>query len=293
TDSTVLIQGETGTGKELIARAIHHGGPRRGGPFLTVNCAALSAGLLESELFGHVKGAFTGAEHDREGRFQLADGGTILLDEVTEIDEPLQAKLLRVLQESEFEPVGSSESIRVDVRVIATTNRDIAEAVREGDFREDLFFRLNVLPVVAAPLRDRREDIPVLVKHFCTRQSRRMGVPEKSFDAAAMRALAEYRWPGNVRELENLVERLYVLVPETTVSAEAVAPYLGGSSGGGPVRSGEIEPGFTSIEEAERVLIEATLERFDGHRQKTAEALGIGVRTLGMKLKQWGLVKKT
>jgi formate hydrogenlyase transcriptional activator len=211
TDSTVLILGETGTGKEIIARAIHERSSRRERPLVKVNCGAINAGLVESELFGHVKGAFTGAHANRDGRFKLADGGTIFLDEVGELPSDTQVKLLRVLQEREFEPVGSSKSLHVDVRVIAATNRDLEQAVREMKFRADLFYRLNVLPLRVPPLRERRDDIRLLASFFACRLARRLGRPEPRIPESVMRQLMDYAWPGNVRELQNVIERAVVL----------------------------------------------------------------------------------
>jgi formate hydrogenlyase transcriptional activator len=217
TDSTVLVSGETGTGKELIARAIHDRSARRGRPLVKVNCSAISAGLLESELFGHVKGAFTGAIERRVGRFELADGGTLFLDEVGELPPEAQAKLLRVLQEREFEPVGSSKPLRVDVRVIAATNRDLGEAIRAGRFRADLFYRLNVLPLVAPPLRERRSDIPQLAMFFVARLAKRFGKTVDAVSRDSMDRLVGYAWPGNVRELQNVIERAVVLAEGRTL----------------------------------------------------------------------------
>lgn len=211
TDSTVLICGETGTGKELIARAIHDLSLRKGKTFVRLNCAALPAGLLESELFGHEKGAFTGALAQRIGRLELADGGTLFLDEVGEIPIELQPKLLRVLQEREFERLGSTRTIRTDVRLIAATNRDLAKMVEEQKFRADLFFRLNVFPVELPALRERAEDIPLLVRHFAEEFSRRMGRKVEAISSQTMNALRQYRWPGNIRELQNVIERSVIL----------------------------------------------------------------------------------
>ncbi len=213
TDTTVLIHGETGTGKELIARALHEGSPRRERPMIKLNCSAISAGLVESELFGHVKGAFTGATDRRVGRFELADGGTLFLDEVSELPLDTQAKLLRVLQEQEFEPVGSSKTLKVDVRVVAATNRDLAADSRNGRFRADLFYRLNVFPIELPPLRERHEDIETLAEHFMRRMARKLGKPLDGIEPETLRALKAYSWPGNIRDLQNTIERAAVLAP--------------------------------------------------------------------------------
>jgi len=286
--ATVLITGESGTGKELIARAIHAASPRAGQPMLCVNCAALSPTLLESELFGHEKGAFTGADRMRKGRFELADGGTLLLDEVSEISPALQAKLLRVLQEREFERVGSSVTRRVDVRVIATTNRDLRDWAAKARFREDLYYRLSVLPIEVPPLRERREDVPLLLDHFVGRVCAREGRPRPKFTPEAIALLTDYTWPGNVRELQNLCERVCVLEFGRDVTPDTLRPLLTGPlkavsapADGLRYRDGHI------LSDAEQELILSTLERFHGHREKTARALGIGLRTLGLKLKKW------
>ena len=285
TSSTVLLYGESGTGKEVIARTIHAKSPRAGSPFLAVNCAALSAGLLESELFGHEKGAFTGADRMRKGRFELAHGGTILLDEVSEIDINLQAKLLRVLQEREFERVGSSDTRKADVRVIATTNRDLTKTVREGRFREDLYFRLNVLPLRVPPLREHIEDIPALVAHFIEKCAVTVGRRFKGVAPEALRKLEEYHWPGNIRELENIIERAAVLAAGDRIELCDISPSLNG----GRMMSISNEVQITTVEEMERKLITAVLERFDWHQKRSAEVLGIGVRTLRDKMKKWDL----
>ncbi len=285
TSETVLIYGESGTGKELVARAIHVQSPRAGGPFVSVNCPALSAHLMESELFGHEKGAFTGADSDRVGRFEMANGGSLLLDEVTEIEPPLQAKLLRVLQEKAFERVGSSRTLHVDVRVLATTNRDLEKEIAEGRFRQDLYYRLAVLPIWVPPLRQRKEDIPELIAHFQQQCAQRLARPVPELDNSALALLMEYDWPGNVRELENLITRICVLTTETTVRADQLRKWLPNVA---PRPKFESIPVGMSIQEMERYLIEATLERFGGHREKTAKALGIGVRTLTEKLRQYG-----
>jgi len=311
---TVLIHGESGVGKEVIARAIHECSARAGEAMLAMNCAALSPSLLESELFGHEKGAFTGAEKLRKGRFELADRGTLLLDEISEVSPQIQAKLLRVLQERVFERVGSSTPIGVDVRVLATTNRDLPSAVERGEFRQDLYFRLNVLPLHIPALRDRTDDVPVLASHFIESVCGREGRPTRAFDDEAMELLQAYHWPGNVRELQNICERAVVLSRSEEIPASLIRPWLGGQpvasiaahpaqAPAGPSAAPAPASGLGSVvesaplnglagapralEEIEREAIVRTLTRFNGHRQKTAEALGIGVRTLGLKLKKW------
>ncbi|MBI2933697.1 MAG: sigma-54-dependent Fis family transcriptional regulator [Planctomycetes bacterium] len=276
-DATVLICGETGTGKEVAARTIHRLSARRAGPFLAVNSAALSAGLLESELFGHEKGAFTGADRMRRGRFELAEGGTLLLDEVSEIDLALQAKLLRVLQERAFERVGSSVTRRCNVRVIATTNRDLRAEVGRGRFREDLYYRLNVLPVRLPPLRERREEIPALAEHFLKRFGAR-----KRISAAALDRMHDYDWPGNVRELGNVIERAIVLSPGEVIDEDGVGPCLEGR-----VRRPDVE-GLAGLplDEIEDRLIVAAVERCGGNRERAARELGISSRTLRDRLKK-------
>jgi DNA-binding NtrC family response regulator len=288
--ATVLIRGESGTGKEVVARAIHQASERRERPMLAVNCAALSENLLESELFGHEKGAFTGADRMRRGRFELADGGTLLLDEISEIAPGLQAKLLRVLQESTFERVGSGVSLQVDVRVIATTNRNLERAVADGKFREDLFYRLNVVPIDLPPLRRRSEDIPELCRHFLHQAAKRDRSPFRHIEPEALRLLQRYDWPGNVRELQNIIERACVLETEPgVVRAATIAPWLsGGTAGRAPAGSSAVEElAGKPLADIEKKVILSTLQQFKGHRAKTAVALGIGIRTLGMKLKRW------
>jgi transcriptional regulator with PAS, ATPase and Fis domain len=251
---------------------------------LAVNCAALSENLLESELFGHEKGAFTGADKLRRGRFELADGGTLLLDEISEIAPALQAKLLRVLQESCFERVGSSLTQVVDVRLIATTNRNLEAAVEEGEFRQDLFYRLNVVPVEIPPLRRRVEDIPDLARHFLSLSSKREKTPFRHIEPEALRLLQKYHWPGNVRELQNIVERASILEGEPgVIRAETIEPWLRTK----PAAAAAGALAGMPLAEIEKQVILSTLEQFKGHRMRTATALGIGVRTLGMKLKRW------
>jgi DNA-binding NtrC family response regulator len=283
-NATVLIRGESGTGKEVVARAIHMSSARKERPMLAVNCAALSENLLESELFGHEKGAFTGADRLRRGRFELADGGTILLDEISEIAPALQAKLLRVLQENCFERVGSSLTQQVDVRVIATTNRNLERCVEEGDFRRDLFYRLNVVPIEIPPLRNRIEDLPELSRHFLHHASRRDKAAFRHIEPEALRALQKYDWPGNVRELQNILERAVVLEMQPgLITAATIEPWLKHSAAT-PIAEGLAG---RALAEIEKEVILSTLQQFKGHRVRTATALGIGVRTLGMKLKRW------
>lgn len=370
-DATVLIQGESGTGKEVIARACHKASPRRDQVMLCLNCAALSSSLLESELFGHERGAFTGADTERKGRFELADGGVLFLDEVSEIAPTLQAKLLRVLQEGQFERVGSSRTRTVDVRVIATTNRNLARSVADGSFRQDLYYRLNVLPVVLPALRERGSDVPALAMHFLQAIARRSGAKPKTLTPHAAALLASHSWPGNVRELQNLCERAAVLSSGDELDAALFRPWLevatavasatplpaartvqdqahprahdqahdqaharaqdpgvlapqpalgspplqapptleraalpGGAWGDRPEGALQPEPErgpdlstfvelpagpepVRPLEEIEREKILAALEHFDGNRTRAASALGIGLRTLGVKLKKW------
>jgi len=288
TDATVLLRGESGTGKEVAANALHQNSPRAGGPFVKVSCAALPETLLESELFGHEKGAFTGAVSRREGRFKLADRGTIFLDEVGEMSPALQAKLLRVLQEKEFEPLGSDRTIKVDIRVIAATNRDLERDVREGRFREDLYYRLNVVPLMLPPLRERREDIPLLAEHFLalSREKNRKAV--KRISGKALDALVRYEWPGNIRELENCVERAVIMAGEDVLRPADFPPQIGKLSGEEETDGFDIPEGL-SLAEMERALIIKTLAETGGNRTRAAEILGINRRTLQNKLKQYKL----
>jgi DNA-binding NtrC family response regulator len=287
TAETVLIVGESGTGKELVARSIHAQSERASAPLVSLNCPVLSAHLMESELFGHERGAFTGADSPRTGRFELADGGTILLDEISEIDLALQAKLLRVLQEKTFERVGSSKTVRVDARVIATSNRDLKEEVAGGRFREDLYYRLAVVPLVVPPLRERRDDVPALVAHFLKLAAQRLGRGPCTVSDAAGELLASYHWPGNVRELENIVTRASVLDTCGRIEADQISDWLAPTADGKDEFYTAVPVGL-SMDEMERRLIESTLARFGGHRAKTAEALGIGLRTLSGKLRSYG-----
>lgn len=292
TDETVLICGESGTGKELVARCLHAASRRADKALVGLNCPALSPQLMESELFGHERGAFTSADAPRVGRFELAEGGTILLDEVTEIDSGLQAKLLRVLQEKTYERVGSSQSRRTDVRVIATTNRDLLAEVKAQRFRNDLYFRLAVVPIEVPPLRSRREDLALLIRHFQLQAELRLKMPACRLAISAERLLRDYHWPGNVRELENVITRASVLHAGREVGAEVLQPWLldGGQMSVTAAISAEptAHVEVTRLEDMERRLIEATLEHFEGHREKSAQALGIGLRTLTNKLRQYG-----
>ena len=295
--ATVLITGESGTGKELVANALHQRSPRSGGPFVKLHCAALAESLLESELFGHEKGSFTGAVNRKDGRFQIADGGTLFLDEIGEISPSIQVKLLRFLQEHEFERVGGNQTIRVDVRVIAATNRDLADLVAKGKFREDLYYRLNVVSLEMPPLRDRRTDIPALAKFFLDRYTKENAKTIEGFTPDALERLVSYDWPGNVRELENAIERAVVLCNTPTVEARhlpaSVQPRM--APAGMPVI-----PGAT-MAEIERYAILETLKTTGGSTSRAAEMLGISVRTIQYRLHQYNeaprsdvqVVKKT
>lgn len=289
TPSTVLIRGESGTGKELIAGAIHALSPRANKRFVKVNCAAISSELLESELFGHEKGSFTGAIRQHEGKFILADGGSILLDEVSEMSAKLQAKLLRVLQEKEVDRVGSREPVSVDVRVMATTNRDLEKAIQNGTFREDLYYRLNVVTIEFPPLRERINDIPLLCRHFIQKYNQEMNKRIEGIDRDAEQALMRYHWPGNVRQLENAIERAVVLCGEKTIRSHHLPPEILGG-GGMPPRSGDgLGRVGQTVGEVERDLILRTLERVSGNRTRASEMLGISIRTLRNKLHEYRL----
>ena len=283
--ATILVRGESGTGKELVARAIHYGGVRCDRPFIKVNCAALSAGLLESELFGHEKGSFTGAHERKIGRFELADNGTLLLDEVSEIGIELQPKLLRALQEREFERVGGSTVIKVDTRIVCTTNRNLEEAVEKGQLREDLFFRLNVIPIVLPALRERKEDIPALMDYFLKRFVQENNRAITGFAPETIELFMEYEWPGNVRELQNTVERAVVLSSARVLGPEhfSFGPTRNARANGNSV---SVRIG-TTVGEMEKELILRTLDKHNQNRTHAAEVLGISVRTLRNKLKEY------
>ncbi len=309
--STVLITAESGTGKELVARALHLGSPRHNHPFIKVNCAAIPAGLVESELFGHERGAFTGAVSSRPGRFELADGGTLFLDEVSEIPKEIQVKLLRAIQESEFERVGGVKTLRVQVRLIAATNRNLEDLIREGHFREDLYYRLNVVPIHLPALRDRIEDLPFLVAHFVQRCNERLGKSVHGLSPAALAALDRYAWPGNIRELENLIERMVLFASDAWVDVDDLPEaYVSDTPAESSTRLAIVhEPsdprhirlplsslgldlkeavraGSRLVEEA---LIREALSKTDGNVTRSARALGISRRSLQSKMKELGL----
>jgi Nif-specific regulatory protein len=308
TVSTVLLRGETGTGKELVAHAIHINSPREEKPFVRVNCAALAPGVLESELFGHEKGSFTGAMERRRGRFELADGGTLFLDEVGDLPMEVQIKLLRTLQERELERVGGNETVKVDVRVVSATNRNLEKMIEEGEFREDLYYRLNVFPINLPPLRDRLEDLPVLANHFVTKFARQMGVPSQAASPDALAKLREYNWPGNVRELENIIERAMILAKGHPLAAQHLDF---GRRSGAPNQSGPVpavavaaapaaaaaapastEDGKSLAErllDSERKEIVAAVEKSRGNIASAARQLGINRSTLYYRLRKHGL----
>lgn len=290
TDSTVLITGESGTGKELIARFIHVHSRRSQNPFIAVNCGAIPPDLLESEMFGHKRGAFTGAVGSRMGMFQLANGGTIFLDEIGEMTGPLQVKLLRVLQEREIRPVGADRTVKVDVRVIAASNRDLASEVEKGRFREDLFYRLQVIPVQLPPLRERRSDIPILVQYFLDKYNAKQGNTPCTISDDTMVHLWEYDWPGNVRELENLIERMVILSEDHTIRVENLPPNIRSFISEKKIpRPTLTEQGIDlnqAVEEFEYRLIDEALRRTKGNKQAAARLLGLKRTTLVAKLRR-------
>jgi transcriptional regulator with GAF, ATPase, and Fis domain len=294
TDSTVLIIGESGTGKELVARALHYNSRRRERPMVVVNCSAIPQELLESELFGHEQGAFTGAVRTRIGKFESAHGGTVFLDEIGDMSPHLQAKLLRVLQEHEIERLGGNRPIKVDVRVIAATHRNLEEAMKEGKFREDLYYRLNVIPIRIPPLRERLSDIPILVNHFLEKFNHSRGKRLRGFTPRAMDALMRYHWPGNVRELEHLVERMVVLQGEGFVDLEDLPSPYSDLSPKVEGRQMKLPPEGIDLpelmREMERSLVLQALERSQGVKSKAAELLGIHRTTLVEKMRRLGLL---
>ncbi|TAN46047.1 MAG: sigma-54-dependent Fis family transcriptional regulator [Nitrospirae bacterium] len=283
-DTTVLIQGETGTGKELIARLLHRRSARSGNVFLPLNCGALSETLLESELFGHEKGAFTGALHEKKGVFETANGGTIFLDEINATSPAMQVKLLRVLQEQTIMRVGSAKPVSVNVRVLAASNANLSDEVSAGRFRKDLFYRLNVVVVNIPSLRERKDDIPLLAYHFLNKYSRKFDKDIASFSPEVLEISLSHQWPGNVRELENVIERAVIMEPSSEINAASLPP---------EIRKSPFDPlshtGLMTLEEMEKFLIQRTLRILDGQKNKAAEALGIDVTTLWRKLKKYGL----
>ena len=285
-DTTVLLRGESGAGKELIANAIHYNSPRAGKPFIKVNLAALPDSVIESELFGHEKGAFTGALAQRKGRFELAHGGTIFLDEIGDLSPATQVALLRVLQEREFERVGGSVTIRTDVRVIAATNRDLEQLMRDGGFREDLYYRLNVFPIHAPALRERPTDIPLLVDFFVEKYAKGTGRSVKRVSTPAIDMLMKYHWPGNVRELENCVERAVLLCTDEVIRAHHLPPTLQTADGSGTTYTGTLE---SALETFERELIVDALKNARGNMAEAARSLGVTERVIGLRVKRFGL----
>jgi DNA-binding NtrC family response regulator len=290
TRATVLLAGESGVGKDLIARAIHYHSPRRDRPFVKINCTAIPENLMESELFGFEKGAFTGAVASKPGKFELADTGTAFLDEIGDVPGPVQVKLLRVLQDREIERLGSNKTRQIDVRIIAATNRDLRAALEEGTFREDLYYRLNVVPINIPPLRERKEDIPFLAEHFVRKLSAETGSTAKAISEAAIRKLMEYHWPGNVRELENVIERSLVLCSRTTLEPEDIK--LEASPRAVKPATGNFLPEGYTLEEYEQALIREALRRANGNKSQAARLLGLTRNALRYRLSQMGLDDK-
>jgi DNA-binding NtrC family response regulator len=284
TRASILITGESGVGKELVADAIHELSPRKGKPLIKVHCAALAASLLESELFGHEKGAFTGATARKRGRFELAHEGTLFLDEIGEIDQNIQIKLLRVLQERKFERVGGEETVETDVRIVAATNKDLKAEIEKGNFREDLYYRLNVVNILVPPLRERKDDIPLLINTFLKEFARENGKKVEGIDEKTRSRLYAYDWPGNVRELRNCVESAVVMAKNSVITEGDLPPTLRQGGEEGWIRI----PLGVSLDESERIIIRDTLSFFKGNKSKTAGTLGIGRKTLHRKLVDWG-----
>jgi two-component system nitrogen regulation response regulator NtrX len=292
TNGRVLIYGENGTGKELVAKSIHALSRRRSGPFIEVNCAAIPEELIESELFGHMKGAFTGATADRRGKFEAADGGTLFLDEIGDMTLKTQAKVLRALQEQIVEPVGGSSSVKVDVRVIAATNKDLTAEIRAGRFREDLYFRLNVIPIFVPPLRERDDDINLLAEHFMAEFAREYGRRPKRLDPAAASGLRSYRWPGNVRELRNVIERLMIMVPGETIALGDLAFLDGGALSAADPSAPPPLPLHDARERFERDYILRALASQHGNISRTAEILGVERSNLYRKMRAFGILPR-
>ncbi|NOX66537.1 MAG: sigma-54-dependent Fis family transcriptional regulator [Chlorobi bacterium] len=287
-DATILILGESGTGKELIANAVHQNSFRKENPFVKINCAALPENLLESELFGHEKGAFTGAVTKREGRFELANKGTLFLDEIGDMTLSTQAKILRVLQEGEFERVGGDKTIKVDVRIIAATNKELEKEVEEGNFRKDLFFRLSVVPITLPPLRKRKQDIPLLAEFFLKKYAKKNNRLIRGFTPAALDKLMRYDWPGNVRELENALERTVIMSYDQLIRPETLPDFLNSAEGNSNKQEAKLQPGH-SIKDVEKQLIIKTLESTDNNITRAAELLGISRRTLHNKINEYNI----
>ncbi len=288
--STVLLTGESGSGKDVVAKAIHYASDRADRPFMNITCTAVPATLLESELFGHERGAFTDARVGKKGLLELADGGTAFLDEIGDMPPPLQAKLLRFLEDKSFKRVGGTRDIQVDVRIIAATNRDLAEAVRTKQFREDLYYRVNVVPIALPPLRDRKGDVPLLAQHFVLHFNREFKKNVEGFSRRALAALERYGWPGNVREMRNVVERMMILEPSGTLHLEDLPSEIRGEPGAAsePERAFRLPPGGVELEEVERTLVRQALARADGNRTHAARLLGVSRDTLRYKLKKFG-----
>ncbi|OPL12846.1 MAG: Fis family transcriptional regulator [delta proteobacterium MLS_D] len=293
TTTTVLVQGETGTGKELVARAVHNGSPRKDNPFIKINCAAIPENLLESELFGFEKGAFTGALHKKIGRFEQAHGGTLFLDEIGDLPRDMQAKLLRVIQDQEFERVGGLRTVKVDVRLVAATNRDLRKDVENGDFREDLYYRINVVPLELPPLRERKDDIPSLASFFLHKFNRKLERRVEDLDPDVMDRFMDYHWPGNIREMENLLERLVLLAPEGRIRLEDLPPDVSQADGSG---KGSDYGAFKEVirektESMEREMIENVLSLCDGNVTQASRRLGLSRKALQLKMIKYGLRK--
>ncbi len=290
--STILIQGESGTGKELIAKAIHYESSRADKPFMAINCAAVPETLLESELMGHEKGAFTDAKAQKKGLFEMADGGTIFLDEIGDMEMGMQAKLLRVLEERSFRRVGGTKDVQVDVRIVSATNKDLLKAMDEGTFRTDLYYRIQVIPIFLPPLRERREDIIVLAQHFISHFNREFGKNVKSISKMAEKFLTEYSWPGNIRELKNIIERAIILENEETLLLEHLPQEIVAKTGGaasGPI-SLSIPPEGIDIEDVERELIRQALEVSEGNQSKAAKKLNLGIDAFRYRMKKFGFL---
>jgi transcriptional regulator with GAF, ATPase, and Fis domain len=290
TDSTILITGENGTGKELVAQQIWYHSNRKHYPLVKLNCAALPHELAESELFGFRRGAFTGADRNREGKFKAADGGTIFLDEIADLSPAIQAKLLRILENGEIEPLGSDTSETVDVRVITATNRELEQLVADGKFRSDLFYRLNIVPIRTPPLRERRDDIPLLIQHFLDRLARTTGLGQKSFSPDAVGYLSGLEWRGNIRELRNVVERCYILSRSTVIDLDVVVNLIGGGSAGNAVDAEASNKLSAAVSNFERSFLKTELEKAGGNISELARTLGLDRGNLSKKLKAYELV---